>query len=279
MSAACASVVAPPPPPPRVVLPLARPAARTLCTFDSAFSNSGRASIKTSITGAQRAHGSSWRDERSIELDWTTNTQECESDVRSSECVGCLGCPCRPVFDLYSPRSGTSAYVIHMCRKVKREFGCDFRNAIVVGLGIGSLSACLRQQCPCMQLTTVDVDPAALSIVERFFGWENRSAVSLVGAGQYFRTARRTNVQADLVVLDCFTKHQIPDACKTPELLADIRHVLPRNRSLFAANVLNPRSSRMPEIFSSRLSRPHTVERRDGQWIMLWNGHEGVAYK
>ena len=194
-----------------------RPRTRTLCSFESKFSNSGSGSV-TSRTFA--SDGAVEIDERSIHLDWVTNSQECES-AATSICEDCDGCPCRPVFDLDGFRS-TSGYVISMCRKVVREYGCRFNNGIVIGLGIGSLSACLQEHCPRMNLTTVDVDPAALSLAVHFFGWRG-GTVSLDGAGPYMQAARKRKESADLIVLDCFAKHRVPESCQTPQLLDDLQ--------------------------------------------------------
>ena len=271
----------------------------SLCAFDTRMANTNRGRIQMRRYQNQLNASSTaeWRDDRSVVLDWVTNTLTCDvaMEAGSGRCTpgACRRCPCDPVFNLDAP-GGVSTYAMAICRRVVRDYGCAFKRGVVVGLGTGSISGCIEQQCPCLELETVDIDPAALSLARRYFGWKNSSAVSLVGAERYFAEMAAANAHVDLVIVDCFARHAIPEACRSAALLADIRRVLrpaspPSSQpstlaaqpppTLVAVNLLQPdRHREVTASFARALSGAGAAPPEQfGQWVLLRSGRAPLA--
>ena len=168
-----------------------------------------------------------------------------------------------------------SPYAVSLCHRVVHTYGCaTVRRAVVVGLGVGYISGCLRHHCPDIDLLTVDIDQHVLSTARTYFGWnQSTDAVSLVGAAAWFKLAVTRKDSRDLVVLDCAWKHSVPPACRSPLLMANMGRVLGRSDGgsvHFAANLgFSKQSKNTIPAFKAAFAHLHLRLSQKGQWLFM----------
>lgn len=232
-------------------------------------------------------HTVSWQDERSIVIaGYKTNWHLCSVSLNdhspegactsgtavsqeSNPPIGCHACPCSPVFNLEHPKD-VAPVAMDICRIVAREYSCSLGRAVLVGFGISTVSQCFNHFCPGMQLTTVDIDPGAMDVGSRFFGWQHQSSVVVQDAGVFFRNAEANHQIFDLVVIDCFERDSIPAACNNAQFYASIKGVLSPTGGLFAMNTLYP--TPWEDNIKRDVGGPRTtVKPLVGSWYMLAN--------
>jgi hypothetical protein len=132
------------------------------------------------------------------------------------------------------------------------------------------LSGCIAHHCVNTTVETVDIDPDVEALAVSYFGWRNQTVVHLDGAERFFRAAADRGDKHDLVLFDCFSRHEIPYGCRTPLLLASVRRVLQRTRvdgkTLFAINMFG-KSLAYRSNFTAAVRRHDAVEQLSGQWL------------
>ena len=110
---------------------------------------------------------------------------------------------------------------------------------LVVGLGGGSLPTLLRAAYPDARIDVAEIDPAVVSVAERYFGFfQDEHMQAHVGDGRQFieRAPRGTY---DLIFLDAFDTKVVPRHLTTQEFLGAVRAAL-RPDGVVAANIWGP---------------------------------------
>ena len=111
------------------------------------------------------------------------------------------------------------------------------RRVLMIGLGGGSIARALALLRPDMEIDIVEIDPAVVSVAQRFFGFaaDAKRRVHAQDARDYVRAAAARGEQFDAVLLDAFDENGIPPALYTAEFLAGLRQLL-APQGVFLAN-------------------------------------------
>ncbi len=98
-------------------------------------------------------------------------------------------------------------------------------NALVIGLGGGTIPSFLRKRFPDMRIDAVDIDPGVVDVAKSHFGFrEDARMRAHVADGRRF--VEQTEQRYDLVVLDGFGSDSVPPHLTTREFLQSVRRIL-----------------------------------------------------
>lgn len=102
------------------------------------------------------------------------------------------------------------------------------KRALVIGLGGGILPMALRKFDPAMRIDTVELDPAVLKVAQKFFGFrpDTRSRVHINDGRVFIRRQQRAGTRYDLVFIDAFDAHYIPEHLLTREFMQQVHDIL-----------------------------------------------------
>jgi len=113
----------------------------------------------------------------------------------------------------------------------------DPERILIVGLGGGTLPTTLRALLPGASIDVVEIDPAVVSVAERFFDFTSgpRMHVATADARVFVKRAARQGARYDLIMLDAFGGDYIPEHLMTKEFLEEVRGLLTEH-GVLAAN-------------------------------------------
>lgn len=102
------------------------------------------------------------------------------------------------------------------------------RRILAVGLGGGTLPTALVQIYPRAVIDVVEIDPAVITVAERFFGFVagERLRVHVQDARAFVKRAARAGETYDLVMLDAYNSDYIPEHLMTREFLLETRELM-----------------------------------------------------
>lgn len=102
------------------------------------------------------------------------------------------------------------------------------KRVLVIGLGGGILPMALRKLDPAMRIDTVELDPAVVQVAQSHFGYRTDalSRVYLNDGRVFIRRKQRAGVRYDLVLIDAFDAHYIPEHLLTREFMGQVRDIL-----------------------------------------------------
>ena len=128
------------------------------------------------------------------------------------------------------------------------------RRVLVVGLGGGTLPTALARIYEQATIDAVEIDPAVVSVAERFFGFvaSDRVRVHVQDARAFVKRAAGNGDAYDLVLLDAYNSDYIPEHLMTREFLLETREAMSGD-GVLAANTFE----------SSRLYDHESVTYRD----------------
>jgi spermidine synthase len=113
---------------------------------------------------------------------------------------------------------------------------------LVVGLGGGTLPTLLRAAYPDARIDVSEIDPAVVSVAERYFGFVQDDRLRVhVGDGRLF-IERAEPSSYDLIFLDAFDAKAVPRHLTTREFLGAVRAAL-RPDGVVVANIWGPRAN------------------------------------
>lgn len=99
------------------------------------------------------------------------------------------------------------------------------QNALVVGLGGGTIPGFLRKRFPDMRIDVVEIDPGVVEVARSHFGFrEDARMHAYVSDGRHF--IERSGRLYDIIFLDAFGADSIPYQLVTREFLAGVRRAL-----------------------------------------------------
>lgn len=102
-----------------------------------------------------------------------------------------------------------------------------FKNALVLGLGAGSVPFLLRQAGLTGLITGVELDPVVVEIGKQYFNIQAIDGLNIVEADavEFVRT-QNEETRWDLIVSDLFIDKTVPPEAETAEFLGDLSRLL-----------------------------------------------------
>jgi spermidine synthase len=99
---------------------------------------------------------------------------------------------------------------------------------LMVGLGGGSLQKFCHRALPLARLTTLEIDPAVIALRDRFLipADSERFQVILADAGAWLANDNNDNTRADVILVDGYSAHGLPENLCSPAFYDDCRHAL-----------------------------------------------------
>ena len=122
---------------------------------------------------------------------------------------------------------------------------CDEpRRILVLGLGGATLPTFLRKHYPGAAIDVAEIDPEVVDVAKKFFGFrEDERMRAHVGDGRRFIENVR-QPQYDMIFLDAFGAHNVPEHLTTQEFLLSVRRaVMPSG--VVVGNIWRPSSNRL----------------------------------
>ncbi len=104
----------------------------------------------------------------------------------------------------------------------------DPERILITGLGGGTLPKALAELLPDARIDIVEIDPAVVSVAERFFDFRERGNmhVFVQDARVFTRRAIRDGKRYEMIMLDTFDGDYIPEHLMTLEYLRETRQLL-----------------------------------------------------
>jgi spermidine synthase len=102
------------------------------------------------------------------------------------------------------------------------------QHMLFIGLGGGSLPKALRHLYPAAELDVVELDPAVAEVATRYFGFvpDAKLHVHIMDGRVFVKRAMAAGQQYDLVFLDAYNQHYIPEHLLTREFFAEVKSLL-----------------------------------------------------
>ena len=102
------------------------------------------------------------------------------------------------------------------------------QDALVLGLGGGTIPRALAFLYPDIQVTSVEIDPAVVSVAERYFDFteDEQQTIHVADGRVWVKRALQRDERFDYIVLDAFNGDYIPEHMLTREFLLEVRDLL-----------------------------------------------------
>ncbi|PHS20590.1 MAG: hypothetical protein COA86_01190 [Kangiella sp.] len=102
------------------------------------------------------------------------------------------------------------------------------KNILIIGLGGGVLPQAFEKILPSAIITSVEIDPAVVSIAKKYFNYkENDRVKTSTQDGRVFvKRALRKKLSYDWIILDAFNGDYIPEHLLTVEFLQEVKNLL-----------------------------------------------------
>ena len=100
------------------------------------------------------------------------------------------------------------------------------KEVLILGFGAGSVAHILQNELGCKaRLTGVDIDPGVIDLAEKYFNLKAFKNLDIQIADA-FDFVKQAETVYDLVVVDLFLDHWIPEQFDTPEFIEQLRRIL-----------------------------------------------------
>lgn len=100
-------------------------------------------------------------------------------------------------------------------------------NALVLGLGGGSVAKVISHNWPDAKITGVDVDPKMVKAGREFLGLDNVDvSVVIEDAGKFVNSAVKKNKKFDLICIDLYIGDQFPQKFEDDSFIKDVKKLL-----------------------------------------------------
>ena len=111
---------------------------------------------------------------------------------------------------------------------------------LIIGLGGGVLPMALASLYPAADMDLVEIDPAITRVAQHFFGFKPSSSrrVTEEDGRVFAKRAIKAQQHYDLILLDAFDHHYIPEHLLTQEFLTEIKTLL-TPQGVLAANTFS----------------------------------------
>jgi spermidine synthase len=102
------------------------------------------------------------------------------------------------------------------------------KRVLVIGLGGGIVPTALRNIDSAVRIDTVELDAAVFDVAKTYFGFREdaRSKIHIDDGRVFVRKQRRAGTHYDLIVIDAYDKHSVPEHLLTQEFIRDVRSLL-----------------------------------------------------
>ncbi|PCI65633.1 MAG: hypothetical protein COB38_10915 [Gammaproteobacteria bacterium] len=110
------------------------------------------------------------------------------------------------------------------------------KNILIIGLGGGTLPQAFEKLLPDTVITSVEIDPAVVSIAKKYFNYKesDRVKTSTQDGRVFVKRALRKKQSYDWIILDAFNGDYIPEHLLTVEFLQEVKNLLSDNGILSA---------------------------------------------
>lgn len=112
-------------------------------------------------------------------------------------------------------------------RKLKHQYVIDPPlNALVLGLGGGTVAYQLRELYPNVAITGVELDPIMIDLGKRFLKWDDETKVIIGDAVTEVNKLNKSKLQYDLVLVDMYVGEDVPEKLTTEKFVKDIKSLV-----------------------------------------------------
>jgi spermidine synthase len=118
-------------------------------------------------------------------------------------------------------KKSTSLFT-YMLRYLATGYTTNLQNVLCIGLGVGIVPTELTQKG--VQVDVVEINPAVVTVAERFFNFDPGKSQITIGDGRYF--VNQTTNLYDAVVLDAFLGDSSPSHLMSREAFENMKRVL-----------------------------------------------------
>jgi spermidine synthase len=114
------------------------------------------------------------------------------------------------------------------------------KKILILGLGGGVLARSLAQILPQSDITSVEIDPLVAHVAQTYFNFipNSRQHIVIEDGRKYIDQAQQAGQQYDLIMLDAYDAHYIPDSLMTLEFLQSVKALL-TSSGVLAANTFS----------------------------------------
>lgn len=103
---------------------------------------------------------------------------------------------------------------------------------LILGLGGGSLVKLLRRFTPASRITAVEIDPAIIRLVGKYFDLKKSGDLKIICADAFDFVKRPRSQQYDLILVDLYLGKKIPHRLKDAQFLKSLKKQLAKNGTL-----------------------------------------------
>ena len=106
-----------------------------------------------------------------------------------------------------------------------------FRNALILGLGVGTVAHLLAQRFPGARIDGVELDPVIIEVAKEFFNLEKIPNLNVICADAFDLVTSHTKYEIrdtryDLILSDLYCGGRFPEKFSQPEFLHGVRDLL-----------------------------------------------------
>lgn len=126
----------------------------------------------------------------------------------------------------------------------------DVSNALILGLGGGTVARLLRKKWPDIRIVAYELDPVIIKVAQDYFDLDKKVEIRL----QDYRQALKTNEKFDLIVVDLYLGSRFLGGAKTEDFLRRLTQKLtPHGRVAI---------NRVREVGSAELAKMEEIMKR-----------------
>ncbi len=160
----------------------------------------------------------------------------------------------------------------------KTGLSCEqISKVLILGFGAGSIASILHKEMNCnCSITGVEIDPEVIALAKKYFGIEESEKLRIVN-DDALHYVSRCDGQYDLIVIDLFVDHKIPECFDSKAFLREVKRLLlPQGRVYYNRLCYDhdskKRTARFEKVFSEVFPRTGKTEIRKYSKNIVFTG-------